>query len=78
VATRSPRTRIPTPAQPILLGGDYFEACATIDQQLVPLTRVIEPANEPHTNQIGPRGARSLVIETTHSDWTPFFARPHR
>jgi hypothetical protein len=48
----------------------------TVDQQLVPLTGVIKPANEPQTNQIGRRGARSLVVETTHSDWTPFSARP--
>ena len=66
----------PNASATILLGGDYFETCTTIDQQLVPLTGVIKPANEPHTNQIGRRGARSLVIETTHSDWTPFFARP--
>jgi AraC family transcriptional regulator len=66
----------PNASATILLGGDYFEACATIDQQLVPLTGVIKPANEPHTNQIGRRGARSLVIETTHPDWTPFFERP--
>jgi AraC family transcriptional regulator len=60
----------------VLLGGDYFEECATIRHQLVPLTGVIKPAHEPHTNRIGRRGARSLVVETHDADWTPFFSRP--
>jgi hypothetical protein len=46
VATRSPPIRHPNASATILLGGEYFEACSTIDQQLVPLTGVIKPFND--------------------------------
>jgi len=50
----------------LMLAGDYRESFRGTSQAHGPLTVIAKPAGEKHANDVGPNGARCLVIELTN------------
>ena len=51
----------------LFFGGDYAEKYGRRDVQFRPFTFSFRPAEAPHQDEIGPRGARMFGIEVEHS-----------
>ncbi len=51
----------------VLLGGDYAELLIGQSHQLQAMNMVVKPPGVVHANRIGPRGARSLLIEVNEN-----------
>jgi AraC family transcriptional regulator len=68
MTNHAPDTRLPPhfherATMMAVLGGDYEERIGRDAYLLPPLGVAIKPAGQLHQNRVGPRGARSLVVE---------------
>src|ERR1700754_4256725 len=49
----------------LMLSGEYRESFRGASEPHGPLTVIAKPSGEKHANDVGPRGARCLVVELT-------------